>query len=78
MLARRITELERDLENERFTIRRQRLLKQIWKLRSRLEQESVTSDGLDERPTRGLSTLSTQRKESSRVAVEQSPASTAV
>ena len=78
MLARRITELECDLENERFTIRRQRLLKQIWKLRSRLELESATSDGLYEQPTRGLRTLRSQSMEGSQAAVEQSPASTAV
>jgi hypothetical protein len=78
MLARRITELERDLENERFTIRRQRLLKQIWKLRSRLELESATSDGPYEQPTRSLKTLRSQRTKDSHVAMEQSPASTAV
>ena len=78
MLARRIAELERDLENERFTIRRQRLLKQIWKLRSRLELESAISDGLDEQPTRSLRTLSSRRMAGSRVAVDQSPALTAV
>jgi len=62
MCARRITELECTLENERIGIRRQMLIKQIWRLRSRLEQESATLDGLDEQPTRSLSTLSTQRR----------------
>jgi hypothetical protein len=76
--ARRITELECTLENEKIGIRRQMLIKQIWRLRSRLEQESATLGGLDEQPTRILSTLSTQRKEGSRVAEEQSPALTAV
>ena len=78
MHARSITELECTLKNERIGIRRQMLLKQIWKLRSRLEQKSATTDGLDEQPISSLSTLSTRRKESPRVAVEQSPASTAV
>ena len=48
MRARRITELECTLKNERIGIRRQMLLKQIWKLRSRLEQKSATSNRLDE------------------------------
>jgi hypothetical protein len=75
MRARRIAELEYTLENERIGIQRQNLLKQIWQLRSRPEQESATTDGLDEQP---MSSLSTRRKESPRVVVEQSPASTAV
>jgi hypothetical protein len=78
MRARRIAELECALENEKIGIRRQNLLKQIWQLRSRPEQESATTDGLDEQPISSLNTLSTWRKESPRVAVEQSPASTAV
>ena len=75
MRARRIAELECTLENERIGIQRQNLLKQIWQLRSKPEQESATTDGLDEQP---ISSLSTRRKKSPRVAVEQSPASTAV
>ena len=75
MRARRIAELECALENERIGIQRQNLLKQIWQLRSRPEQESTTTDGLDEQP---ISSLSTRRKKSPRVAVEQSLASTAV
>ena len=78
MLALRIAELERDLENERFTIRRQILLKQIWKLRNRLELESATSDGLYEQPTHSLRILRPLRMEGSRIAVEQSSAATAV
>ena len=75
MRARRIAELECTLENERIGIQRQNLLKQIWQLRSRPEQESATTDGLDEQP---ISSLSTRRKESPRVVGEQSPALTAV
>ena len=78
MLARRISELEHDLENERVTIRRQSLLKQIWKLRCRLELEPATSDGRYEQPRRSLRTLSSRRMEGSRAAVEQSHALTAV
>jgi hypothetical protein len=67
--ARRITELECTLKSERTGIRRQMILKQIWRLRTWQEQESATSDELDEQPTCSLSPLSTQIEEGSRVAV---------
>ena len=72
MCAQRITELECTLKGERTGIRRQMILKQIWKLRTWQEQESATSDELDEQPTCGLNPLSTQIKEGSRVAVAMS------
>ena len=78
MCARRIAELECTLKSERIGIRRQMLLKQIWRLRTWQEQESATSDELDEQSTCSLSPLRTQMKEGSHVAVELSLASAAV
>lgn len=78
MRAQEITELELTLQNERIGIRRQMLLKQIWKMRSRLEQESATSVRPNEQPTCSSNTLSTSRKEGSCVDIGQSPASIAV
>jgi hypothetical protein len=54
MHARSIAELECTLKNERIGIRRQMLLKQIWRMRNSLEQKSTTSNGLDEHSKRAI------------------------
>jgi hypothetical protein len=78
MRTRSIAELECELDNERSGGRRQKLFRQIWRLRNSQEQESATSDEPDKQPTVSPSTLSTPSKEVSRVATEQASASTAV
>lgn len=76
MCAQSIAELESALENERLTVRRQTLLKQIWKVK-RAQEETALEEPSDEL-TNCLNTLSVQQKENSRVANEPSPVSTAV
>jgi len=78
MGTRSIAELECDLENEKSAGRRQRLIKQIWRLRNSQEQESATSDEPHEQPTASPSSLNTRSKGVSRVVTEQAPASIAV
>jgi hypothetical protein len=54
MRAQSITELECILKNEKIGFRRQMLLKQIWRMQSRLEQKSTTSNELDEHSKRAV------------------------